>query len=242
MGKPRNLYKYLKIETWDIGDVMKPREGIVSMEEIERARVQSITSPSGEGSKLDEQEEDGNETDESDRKSKMSFSYWGADKVTLSAPRGKGRPAVRGARRGQVPSSYANRESSAHAKFGSRLVAASEPSSSVSGSRPASRRQQPGVRRTPAPSEEGGASNTSRATMTPLPRPAWSTSTKAGSPIPGANPSSTAISKRTRTLSAGGGQQPPRLQNKPSTAPSEDSGIGLYRQLVAQDPSLKGNQ
>ncbi|KAJ3555115.1 hypothetical protein NM688_g2749 [Phlebia brevispora] len=32
-GKPRNLYKFIKIETWAIGDVVQPREGVVSMEE-----------------------------------------------------------------------------------------------------------------------------------------------------------------------------------------------------------------
>ncbi|KAF7969024.1 hypothetical protein HWV62_28638 [Athelia sp. TMB] len=31
--KPRNLYKFLKIETWVIGDVVQPREGVVSMED-----------------------------------------------------------------------------------------------------------------------------------------------------------------------------------------------------------------
>lgn len=33
-SKPRNLYKFIKIETWAmVGDVAKPRTGIVSMEE-----------------------------------------------------------------------------------------------------------------------------------------------------------------------------------------------------------------
>lgn len=31
--RPRNLYKFIKIETWAIGDVAQPREGVVSMEE-----------------------------------------------------------------------------------------------------------------------------------------------------------------------------------------------------------------
>lgn len=31
--KPRNMYKFIRIETWAIGGVAKPREGVVSMEE-----------------------------------------------------------------------------------------------------------------------------------------------------------------------------------------------------------------
>ena len=31
--KPRNLYKFIKIETWAIGDVLQPKEGVVSMDE-----------------------------------------------------------------------------------------------------------------------------------------------------------------------------------------------------------------
>ena len=34
----------------------------------------------------DDDEDDGGESDDSDRKSKMSFSYWGADKVTIHKP------------------------------------------------------------------------------------------------------------------------------------------------------------
>ena len=34
----------------------------------------------------EEEEEAANDSDDSDRKSKMSFSYWGADKVTLQKP------------------------------------------------------------------------------------------------------------------------------------------------------------
>ena len=83
-----------------------------------------------------------NDSDDSDRKSKMSFSYWGADKVTLShpalnprarIPAGRGNPRGRGA----GPSSYTSRESSANAKFGSRLVHTPESSSPT---RPASRK------------------------------------------------------------------------------------------------------
>ncbi|KAG9086751.1 hypothetical protein FRC07_012991, partial [Ceratobasidium sp. 392] len=83
-NRPRNMYKFLRIETWAIGDVAKPRAGIVSMEDIGRSR-------NGEGGPLiipmrdpdERDEDDGADSDESDRKSKMSFSYWGADKITV---------------------------------------------------------------------------------------------------------------------------------------------------------------
>jgi hypothetical protein len=52
-----------------------------------------------------------NVSDDSDRKSKMSFSYWGADKVTIqsSEAKARGKQAARNAitaRRGPVPVSY----------------------------------------------------------------------------------------------------------------------------------------
>ena len=56
------------------------------------------------GSVLDgkgDDENEGGDSDDSDRKSKMSFSYWGADKVTLQKPIVKPRTqAGNGARRG----------------------------------------------------------------------------------------------------------------------------------------------
>ena len=69
-----------------------------------------------------EEDEAAIESDDSDRKSKMSFSYWGADKVTVHKPVIKGRTTPGLSRKGSgAPSSY-GRESSANAKFGSRLV------------------------------------------------------------------------------------------------------------------------
>ncbi|KZV90404.1 Dbl homology domain-containing protein [Exidia glandulosa HHB12029] len=252
-GKPRNLYKFLKIETWDIGEVAKPREGIIHMADITRTRALSNAGP-GDVPQLPEEDEDeedgGAESDESDRKSKMSFSYWGADRVTLTTPRPKPGVSARGGRgglsttgtgvgrRAQIPSSYTNRESSANAKFGTRLV--NSPDSAASGPRPASRRQQAtgtsaSSRRTPVPSasDDGDERTTMRSTKTPIQRPAWSGSTRITTAAP--NPSPAKTRARTPSTSAA---TPPRLQSKPSTAASEDSGIGLYRQLVAQDPSL----
>ncbi|KAG8913255.1 hypothetical protein FRC00_002787 [Tulasnella sp. 408] len=80
--KPRNLYKFLKIETWVIGNAPKSRPGMVSMEDISRSRSSGIVAiePVKSGETDDE---DGNDSDDSDRKSKMSFSYWGADKITV---------------------------------------------------------------------------------------------------------------------------------------------------------------
>lgn len=255
-GKPRNLYKFIKIETWDIGEVAKPREGIIHMEEITRTRALSNAAsspPDGLPVPTEEDEDEGAESDESDRKSKMSFSYWGADRVTLTTPRPKvpartGRGASTATtgvgRRAQIPSSY-TRESSANAKFGTRLVSSPDSAASGSTGRPASRRQQAtgttsaSSRRTPAPSSDDGDERTTmRSTRTPINRPAWNGSTRITT-TPTQPTTTSSPAKRARTPSTSGAQ-PPRLVSKASSAASEDSGIGLYRQLVAQDPTLKG--
>jgi hypothetical protein len=84
--------------------------------------------------------DDGIDSDDSDRKDKISFSYWGADKVTLQKPLAKHRPSPGGigSRRNgpAVPSGY-SRESLANAKSGNRLVSAD---SSDAEANPASRR------------------------------------------------------------------------------------------------------
>ncbi|KAJ7063238.1 hypothetical protein C8F01DRAFT_1209582 [Mycena amicta] len=227
--KPRNLYKFLKIETWAIGDVVQPNQGVVSMEDVARSRAQVhqpriVPMP-------DEDDEDGAESDDSDRKSKMSFSYWGADKITVQKPVIKGRPGAPVARRGGSGSAY-GRESSANAKFGTRLVSGdSSPTP-----RPASRRTQatPTSRRPAA--DDSNINYTAKSTITPV-RPEWNTSTKSQSPVPGSNPG-----KRTRNISqTSAAVSSTRLANAKglaSPAPSEDSGVGLYRQMMAQDPSL----
>jgi hypothetical protein len=102
----------------------------------------------------DDDEDGGIDSDDSDRKSKMSFSYWGADKITLQKPmptKQRPGPGGLGTRRGPiVPSGY-SRESSANAKFGHRLVSADS-----SAARPSSRRTvTPSGRRPAAPSDEG---------------------------------------------------------------------------------------
>ncbi|KAJ7632562.1 hypothetical protein FB45DRAFT_507224 [Roridomyces roridus] len=223
--KPRNLYKFIKIETWAIGDVVQPREGVVSMEDVARSRAQVhqpriVPLP-------DDDEDGGVESDDSDRKSKMSFSYWGADKITVQKPVVKGRtgPAPR---RGGSGSSY-GRESSANAKFGTRLVSGdSSPTP-----RPASRRTQAGTpsARRPTATDDSNV-NYAKSTIT---RPDWNTSTR--SPPP-----STAASKRPRNTSqTSAAVSSTRLANAKglaSPAPSEDSGVGLYRQMLAHDPSL----
>lgn len=161
------------------------------------------------------------DSDDSDRKSKMSFSYWGADKVTVQKPvlAGKGRLAVSAPRRGGVPSAYA-RESSANAKFGSRLVSPSEGGGSTS-TRPMSRKG--GVT-----SRQGEYSMKSTST-----RPDWNANTRGtGVPMKRArNNSQTSAAVSVKTAGAG----PVKLS---SPAPSEDSGVGLYRQMLAKDPSL----
>lgn len=179
----------------------------------------------------DEERDDASDSDDSDKKSKMSFSYWGADKVTVQKPVLKGRVGVN-PRRGGIAASY-GRESSANAKFGTRLVS----DGSSSQTRPLSRRTQTTtpIPRRPPPSEDGP--NYARATIT---RPAWDTSTR--SPIPPAtikrprNPSQA-------TLGTPATKTPVSSTKGPvaSPAPSEDSGVGLYRQMLANDPSFNNN-
>lgn len=184
----------------------------------------------------EDEDEDGGESDDSDRKSKMSFSYWGADKITLQKPVTKPRQlssSQPGARR--VPptgSASYGRESSANAKFGTRLVSGDQ----VSVPRPASRRTgavTPVGRRQPGQSDDHN-SVIVKATVT---RPAWNESTRAtATPIPkrprNTSQTSTAIATRTANNS---GSSTTKLA---SPAPSEDSGVGMYRQIIAQDPSL----
>ena len=156
----------------------------------------------------------------------MSFSYWGADKVTVQKPVIKGRPGA-GPRRGVVVASY-GRESSANAKFGSRLV-----SDGSIHPRPSSRRQvtTPISRRQP-PLDDGV--NYAKATVT---RPAWDTSTRSPLPLPTAK-----RSRNTSQASAATKTPVPAMKSPVSSpAPSEDSGVGLYRQMLANDPSLNNS-
>jgi len=97
-ARPRNLYKFIKIENWAIGNVVQPREGVVSMEDVVRSRAQihSAVQPRIVPMPDDDEEEEVGDSDDSDRKSKMSFSYWGADKVTLQKPMAKHRPGPGG--------------------------------------------------------------------------------------------------------------------------------------------------
>jgi len=153
----------------------------------------------------------------------MSFSYWGADKVTVQKPLHKPRPGLPGTRRNAgAPSAYA-RESSANAKFGTRLVSSDNSSPS---SRAGSRRNHTPVGRRPHTSDEG---HSVKATVT---RPAWDTSTRSqmiGAPAT-KRPRNTSQTNRTAATA----------KALASPAPSEDSGVGLYRQILAQNPSLNG--
>ena len=180
----------------------------------------------------DDDEDGGGDSDDSDRKSKMSFSYWGADKITLQKPLAKHRsvPGGPGTRRNgpAIPSGY-SRESSANAKFGSRLVSADV----SAGGRPSSRRNvvTPTSRR-PATSDEG---HSVKVTIT---RPAWDGSTR--TPV-----TSVQSMKRSRNISQNSAAT--RTTTNPSNkvlaspAPSEDSGVGLYHQMMANDPSLSSD-
>lgn len=167
-------------------------------------------------------DEDGGDSDDSDRKSKMSFSYWGADKVTVQKPIIKGRIGPH-PRRGGGAASY-GRESSANAKFGNRLVSGE----SLSSPRPASRRTQATTPTSRRPPLLDDGPNYAKATVT---RPAWDTSTR--SPLP---PASKRPRNTSQTSAATRATIPAKVLASP--APSEDSGVGLYRQMLAHDPSL----
>lgn len=176
----------------------------------------------------DDDEDGGGDSDDSDRKSKMSFSYWGADKVTLQKPLVKHRPGGFGSRRNgpSIPTGY-SRESSANAKFGTRLV------SDSSGARPSSRRNVTTPNRRPATSDEG---HSVKVTVT---RPAWDGSTR--TPANAAH-----LMKRSRNTSQNSGATrttttAPSNKVLASPAPSEDSGVGLYRQMIANDLSLNND-
>ncbi|QRV86077.1 RhoGEF domain protein [Ceratobasidium sp. AG-Ba] len=227
--RPRNLYKFLKIETWAIGDVAKPRAGIVSMEDIGRSRNNEggpriIPMPDH-----DENDEDGVDSDDSDRKSKMSFSYWGADRITVQ-------PTVRGPTGGRVPvrrvpgapSSYmrdARTESSANAKFGTRLR-----ESSTGGERQESRAsERPGSRQT--------ASRASAVGKRVSEKPAW------GAINAGVTSSAASARRGSTTLTPASGaavtqqqQRAPKPVVSASPAPSVDSGIAVY---LAQDSTSR---
>ncbi|KDQ60707.1 hypothetical protein JAAARDRAFT_123935 [Jaapia argillacea MUCL 33604] len=235
--KPRNLYKFLKIETWDIGSVVQPREGVVTMEDVVRSRAQVISGvPQPRIVPMpDDDDKDDLDSDDSDRKSKMSFSYWGADKITIQKPVVKSRQMGPGARRASPigTTAYA-RESSANAKFGTRLVSGESPNPN----RPSSRRTQatPGGRTTPGARRQGHSDDghAARATVS-RDRPAWDGSTRANiTPVP---------SKRSRNVSQTSAGTKATItsvaaKSLASPAPSEDSGVGMYRQMMAQNPSL----
>ena len=103
----------------------------------------------------------------------MSFSYWGADKVTIHKPVVKPRQTSNSSRKGALSPLGYGRESSANARFGTRLL---NPDFSHSHPRPASRRTQatPTSRRF-ANSEDGHS--TTRATVTAT-RPTWDSVTR----------------------------------------------------------------
>jgi len=231
-ARPRNLYKFIKIENWTLGNSVQPREGVVSMEEVVRSRAQIHSAVQPRLVPMPdeaEEEEGGVDSDDSDRKSKMSFSYWGADKITLQKPIAKQRPGPGGLgtrRNGPiVPSGY-SRESSANAKFGHRLLSADS-----SAARPSSRRTVTPSGRRPTPSDEG---HSIKVTVT---RPAWDGSTRTPATSSAKRSRNTSQnSAATRTTTA-----PPLTKVLSSPAPSEDSGVGLYRQMMANDSSLNND-
>ncbi|CAE6478409.1 unnamed protein product [Rhizoctonia solani] len=215
--RPRNMYKFIKIETWTIGDVSKPRAGVVSMEDITKTRtgvsIEDMALHNRAPIQEDDDEDEGAESDESDRKSKMSFSYWGADRITVQ-PTARGPNGVRVPVR-RIPGAQAaylrdaRTESSANAKFGTRLRESSTPE------RPTSR--------TGAGSRAGGRRSESA-------KPAWGAMT----PIPGSRRGSASLSPSAAPPVASSSTTPRKSTVSASPAPSVDSGIAVY---LAQDRS-----
>lgn len=124
----------------------------------------------------DDEDDDDGDSDESDKKSKMSFSYWGADKVTVQKPVVKPRqPSSLGTARRVSPSngSY-GRESSANAKFGTRLIAGESPTGTRTASRRAGTTTPTSAARRPLALSDDGQSN--KATVT---RPEWNSNVRA---------------------------------------------------------------
>ena len=185
--------------------------------------------------------------DDDDDKSKSSFSNWGAGKITFQKPVTKpaslcsgeswtnaksghglvsadssaAKPILKqqpgpgglGTRRNGpiVPSGY-SRESSANAKSGHRLVSAGS-----SAARPSTRRTVTSSGRRPAaPLGEGHSINV---TVT---RPAWDGSKRTSS-------TSVQSTKNDATRTS---------TTPPNETPAEDSGVGLYRQMMENDLSL----
>lgn len=193
---------------------------------------------------LPDDDDEDNDSDDSDKKSKMSFSYWGADKITVQKPVAKGRQGTT-PRRGMPLASY-GRESSANAKFGTRLVSSDH---HAPAGRPSSRRT---INATPVGRRPGIATssedtpNYAKATIT---RSAWDSSTKSP-PLANANANTTNGSSAGRrrntsqTNTAKATTTPSQATLSPqkisSPVPSEDSGVGLglYQKVLANDPSL----
>ncbi|KAF8321624.1 Dbl homology domain-containing protein [Clavulina sp. PMI_390] len=234
--KPRNLYKFLKIETWTIGDLVQSGPGVVAMEDISkvRSRIGDEGPPKGREEPLPEDNED-NESDDSDRKSKMSFSYWGADKITVQAAgaKARGKQAAKNAvaaRRGPAPTAY---QSAANAKFGGRLRSP-EPGD-TSPSRPASRRtglapltagaggassvRKPSTDTINKPPTWGSMGAKANNTPTPIPRRVQKLST----PTP---PKSDPAKLQTPNAKAKVDADPPPASPTPSEG-TQDSGVGL---------------
>jgi len=198
----------------------------------------------------DDEDEEAGDSDDSDRKSKMSFSYWGADKITFQKPvTSKPRqivPTQNGIRRGPTSriTTY-NRESSVNAKFGTRLLSA-EPLTA------------PPSRRTSAVTPVRRPLIDDTAVKPTVTRPVWNENPPStSSPVPKhqSNTSEPGAVVTTRTPNnnsatglsspsegSGVGMYRQALANDPSTVSSlsDDSGVGMYRRVLANNPSLVG--
>ncbi|ESK96338.1 hypothetical protein Moror_7124 [Moniliophthora roreri MCA 2997] len=215
--KSRNLYKFIKIETWVIQDITRPGEGIVLKEDIARSRTreaqQIVPMPD------DEDDESGFRSDGSDRMSNMSFSYWDADEVAVQKPPIKPRVAAR-----RVGRPSYGKESSANATFGTQSM------SDGNGTSP----QTPSRRVVPNPTSPQLQPITVDDTKATVTRPGWNSNASAttpprpttASPIPKRSrntPQTRAATRITRTAA-----------KTSSPILPKDPGIGLHR-VISND-------
>ncbi|KAJ3811633.1 Dbl domain-containing protein [Lentinula aff. lateritia] len=252
-GTPRNLYRFIRVHTWAIGDVVQPTEGVVAMADIERTRQQQLPlphphphshlpsshpriipmPPDDENPRALAADDSGEDSSDSDRRSKMSFSYWGADKVTVHRPASASTPTPASSSSSSSTRRDAySRESSANAKFGSRLVSERDRERE----RPASRRTAPRSRTatgssSSTPGGGGGGGDSAKSTVVRSPV------SVSASPTPSGNPTPTPTTTNTLPLPLPSRITPSTSQTRPPVSPaaSEDSGVGLYRQMMAKE-------
>jgi len=225
---------------WDVANVGKAREGVVAMSEcvvlllvnfvvftliydrVVPSRTRDLSVPPRTLPLPDDDEdEEAGDSDDSDLKSKRSFSFWGSDKITFQKPvTSKPRqiiPTQNGVHRGPT-SAYA----SANVKFGTRLLSAE---SLVAPPRPSSRR-------TSAVTPVRRPLIDDTAVKPTVTRPTWNENPPStSSPVPNRQSDPSKLNAVVTT------RMPKNDSTTRLSSPSDDSGVGMYRQALANDAS-----